>query len=188
MSNATTYFRAMAHNNAWSNHRLLTACAKLGDAAFQAERVSFFPSLMETLNHNLTVDWFYVDALEGGTLGPKAFANENPCPTMAALMPAQMAIDRRLVAFCDKLSETALAAETRIHRQDRVQADRTDRVLLHLFEHQIHHRGQAHAMLAGTNVAPPQLDEFFMTDEAPLRAEEFKALGWTEAEVWKGLA
>jgi len=28
-------------------------------------------------------------------------------------------------------------------------------VLPHLFVHQIRHRGQAHAMLAGTAVAPP---------------------------------
>jgi uncharacterized damage-inducible protein DinB len=188
MSDAAAYFRAMAHNNAWSNHRLLAACAKLSNAAFQAERVSFFPSIMQTLNHNLTVDRFYVDALEGGTLGPKAFDIESPCPTMAALLPEQAAIDRRLIAVCDKLTDAALAAETRIHRRDRVQVDRTDRVLLHLFEHQIHHRGQAHAMLAGTEVQPPQLDEFFMTDEAPLRAEEFKVLGWTEDGVWKGVA
>jgi uncharacterized damage-inducible protein DinB len=188
MSNAAVYFRAMACNNAWANHRLLGACARLSNAEFAAERVSFFPSLMATLNHNLTVDWFYVDALEGGALGPKAFEPEIPCPTMAALLPAQAAVDRRLVAFCDRLTEVALGAETRIHRQDRIQADRTDKVLLHLFEHQIHHRGQAHAMLAGTAVPPPQLDEFFMSDEAPLRAAEFQTLGWTEAGVWKGLA
>src|SRR3954468_430532 len=111
MSNAATYFRAMAHKNAWANHRLLTACAKLSDTAFQAERVSFFPSIMQTLNHNLTVDWFYVDALEGGTLGPKAFDNETPCPTMATLLPEQAAIDRRLLTFCDRLTEAGLAEE-----------------------------------------------------------------------------
>jgi uncharacterized damage-inducible protein DinB len=107
---------------------------------------------------------------------------------MVALLPEQAAIDRRLIDFCSRLTDAALAAETHIHRQTRIQADRTDKVLLHLFEHQIHHRGQAHAMLAGTDVPPPQLDEFFMSDEANLRAEEFKALGWTEAAVWKGLA
>ena len=188
MSNAVVYVRTMAHNNAWANHRLLGACAQLSDAAFQAERVSFFPSLMKTLNHNLTVDWFYVDALEGGSLGPKAWDNEIPCPTMAELIPAQTAIDRRLIAFCNQLTDASLGAETHMHRADRIHSDRTDRVLLHLFEHQIHHRGQAHAMLAGTDVKPPQLDEFFMSEEAPLRADEFKALGWSEAAVWKGLA
>ena len=44
--------------------------------------------------------------------------------------------------------------------------------LLHLFQHQIHHRGQAHAMLAGTSVAPPQLDEFFLEfDRHPVAAK-----------------
>jgi uncharacterized damage-inducible protein DinB len=185
MSNAAVYFRAMARNNAWANHRLLSACAKLSDAEFQAERVSFFPSIMATLNHNLYVDWFYVDALEGGTLGPKAWANQTPCPTVAKLFPEQRSVDQRLLAFCTTLDEARLTGETRIHRSDRVQADRTDRVLLHLFEHQIHHRGQAHAMLAGTSIKPPQLDEFFMTDEAPLRADEFKELGWTETDIWR---
>jgi uncharacterized damage-inducible protein DinB len=40
------------------------------------------------------------------------------------------------------------------------------------------------AMLSDTSVPPPQLDEFFSAGEAPLRAEEFDALGWTEETVW----
>ena len=63
------HFRAMARNNAWSNDRLYAACRTLSPAAFAAERVSFFPSLVETLNHILTVDWYYLDALEDGGLG-----------------------------------------------------------------------------------------------------------------------
>ena len=59
-----------------------------------------------------------------------------------------------------------------------------DRLLLHLFQHDIHHRGQAHSVLSATSVRPPQLDEFFAVGEAPLRAKEFAELGWTEEEVW----
>jgi len=58
------------------------------------------------------------------------------------------------------------------------------RFLAHLFQHQIHHRGQAHAMLAGTHVKPPQLDEFFCANEAHLRAPELAALGYSEAAIW----
>jgi uncharacterized damage-inducible protein DinB len=50
-------------------------------------------------------------------------------------------------------------------------------VLEHLFQHDIHHRGQAHAMLAGTHIKPPQLDEFFLAGEEALRREELRALG-----------
>ncbi|MES2960433.1 MAG: damage-inducible protein DinB, partial [Pseudomonadota bacterium] len=52
------------------------------------------------------------------------------------------------------------------------------------FNHQTHHRGQAHAMLAGTSIAPPQLDEFMLPSEAHLRTVDMAALGWREAHVY----
>ena len=66
------------------------------------------------------------------------------------------------------------------------QRERADRVMLHLFQHQIHHRGQIHAMLASTPVPPPQLDEFFLNsdiDRTP-RADDFVELGFRESEIW----
>ena len=107
-----------------------------------------------------------------------------PYPTISELKPAQAAIDRRLIAVCDALTPELLDGFVRINRDIRVQTERRDRLLMHLFQHQIHHRGQAHAMLSGTSVEPPQLDEFFAADEAPLRAAEFASLGWTEETVW----
>jgi uncharacterized damage-inducible protein DinB len=177
-------FRAMAYNNGWANHRLLAACARLTQAELDATRTGFFPSIRATLNHILVIDWFYVDSLEGGQLGPKAWADPAPCATVAALQHEQAAVDRRLIAVCAALTDAALSGAVRVNRDTRIQLERRDRLLLHLFQHQIHHRGQAHAMLAGTTVKPPQLDEFFAADEAPLRAAELAALGWSEAMVW----
>jgi uncharacterized damage-inducible protein DinB len=177
--------RAMAYNNAWANHRLLFACAALTQQEFDATRIGFFPSIKATLNHILTIDLFYVDALEGGTLGPDAWADPVPCPTLVELHPAQALVDRRLIAWCEALDETGPDRIIHVHRGARVQTERADRLLLHLFQHDIHHRGQAHAMLSGTQVKPPQLDEFFSIAEAPLRAAEFEQLGWTEATVWR---
>ena len=178
-------YRAFAHNNAWANHRLLSACAILTPEEFDATRIGFFPSIKATLNHILTIDLFYVDALEGGTLGPEAWANPVPCPTLRELKAAQAAVDRRLIAWCDGLDENGPDRIIHVHRGTRVQTERADRLLLHLFQHQVHHRGQAHAMLSDTRVKPPQLDEFFSIGEAPLREAEFGELGWTEATVWR---
>ena len=174
----------MAHNNRWANHRLLTACAGLSPAAFVAPRTGFFPSLCATLNHILVIDRFYVDALEGGALGPAAWADPQPFGTVAALRQAQAEVDQRLIAVVQSLRPAGLARIVAVHRGTRIQRERMDRLLLHLFQHQVHHRGQAHAMLSGTSVAPPQLDEFFSVAEAPLRAQEFSELGWTEESVW----
>jgi uncharacterized damage-inducible protein DinB len=177
-------YRALAHNNAWANHRLLTACRRLPQDAFVAPRTGFFPSLRATLNHVLIIDHFYVDAMEGGTLGPAAWADQEPCATAAALLAQQAQVDRRLIAVVDSLDAAALGGVVSVHRGTHVQAERMDRLLLHLFQHQIHHRGQAHAMMSATDVPPPQLDEFFSAGEVSLRAEEFAELGWTEATVW----
>jgi uncharacterized damage-inducible protein DinB len=184
--NAMLPYRAMAYNNAWANHRLLVACSGLSPEELISPRIGFFPSLRATLNHILIVDQFYVDAMEGGTVGPAAWANPQPCETIAALQDAQSAVDRRLIAVVNGLDPDGLGRVVNVHRGTRVQHERMDRLLMHLFQHQIHHRGQAHGMLSDTSVAPPQLDEFFSVAEAPLREAEFTALGWTEATIWQG--
>lgn len=176
-------FRQMARNNRLANLRLLTACSALLPGEFEAQRVSFFPSLKATLNHILVVDLFYIDALEGGVLGYRAFDNEEPCQTVAGLLMEQQKLDERLLKVCTDLSTEKLAEHVRISRKDRIQIENKGDVLLHLFLHQTHHRGQVHAMLAGTSVQPPQLDEFVMRDDAPHRAAELSALGWTEAAM-----
>jgi uncharacterized damage-inducible protein DinB len=114
----------------------------------------------------------------------KAFASETPFASMAPLAAAQAAVDARLIAWCDAADEVALAAVIDLQRRDHVQREAARHVLMHLMTHQIHHRGQAHAMLAGTGVAPPQLDEFLMPSEHHLRAADLAALGWSEAELF----
>ena len=68
-------YRAMAYNNAWSNYRLLRACAQLSQDEFTEQRTGFIPSLRATLNHILIIDRFYVAAMEGRHLGPAAWSD-----------------------------------------------------------------------------------------------------------------
>ena len=186
------YLLAQAYNNAWSNHRLLRACAQLSQPEFDdATRTSFFPGIGLTLNHIVTVQQFYVDALRREYRGEPPhpdigsfFRPPTPYATCAAVWEAQKINDDVLIAYCAGLTDDVLDAVVTIVRTDSVQRDTRQRLLAHLFQHQIHHRGQVHAMLAGTSVTPPQLDEFYASGEAPLRAQDFAELGWTEAEIW----
>jgi uncharacterized damage-inducible protein DinB len=174
--NANAIMVRMAHNNAWANLRLHRAVGELADDEYRATRTSFFPSLHLTLSHILFVDLYYVDALDGGTRGAavwtelEAFERDG---TFVELRARQREVDHRLIACAaGKLDD-----DIHMQRKDHVQIDARGNVLLHLFEHQIHHRGQAHAMLADTRVKPPQLDEFFLRDELPLREAELRELG-----------
>ncbi|HTO55502.1 MAG TPA: DinB family protein [Myxococcota bacterium] len=171
--NLAAHFAEMARNNAWSNKRLHAACARLSQAQFEAPRTSFFPTLQATLNHILVVDWYYIDGLEGAGRGLETQSQEIPFPRMAQLAPAQREADLRLIRYCDALDPGVLAREVTLDRGDEgLTSEPVPAVLAHLFVHQIHHRGQAHAMLAGTKVAPPQLDEFFLEYDRARRAGE----------------
>jgi uncharacterized damage-inducible protein DinB len=185
------HFATEAYNNAWANHRLLAACARLSQAEFVAPRTSFFPSIKATLNHILTVDWYYLEALERSLAGrapdddaERFFRPEEPFDRCEELAREQLAADRRLIALCASLADERLADAVEIPRRAGIQRESVRRVLAHLFQHDIHHRGQVHAMLAGTSVKPPQLDEFYCAFEAPVRAADFAALGFTEAGIW----
>ena len=172
----------MARNNAWSNHRLLSACEKLSNDELWAGRVSFFPSIGATLNHILIIDWYYIDALEGGGLGRKTLANYEPCRTIGELRREQKTSDDRLIAFTDALTAERLDHVVEIERSGGVyHRERIEPMLAHLFQHDIHHRGQVHAMLSGTNIPPPQLDEFFLEGDERFRAAEMAELGFVEA-------
>jgi len=177
------YFLAQALNNQWANHRLLTACAQLSKAEYEAPRTSFFPSIQATLCHILEVDRYYLTALEGDRDGQwQDFSQILP---FAQLRQHQAGTDQRLIAFCEALREQDLARSVDLVRVDGMVRERIDRLLLHLFEHQIHHRGQVHGMLSGTALKPPQLDEFFLDCDRRFRQDEERRLQLDEARVWR---
>jgi uncharacterized damage-inducible protein DinB len=178
------YLRIQAHANALSNQRLGLALQALDAAAWAATRTSFFPSLARTLDHILAVDHYYIGALHGEAGLREAYAAFQPCASAEEWQRRQRASDLRLVAFCRHLDAATVDAWVEMPRADHVQRDRAGHVLAHLFNHQTHHRGQVHAMLAGTPVAPPQLDEFMMPSEAHLRTADMVAFGWDEAAVY----
>lgn len=154
-------YRAMALNNAWANATLYGACAALDSAPIVAPRPGYFPSLARTLNHIYEVDLYYVDALEQGGLGREVFQRDDILD-VAALGSAQAEVDLRLARFCSGLDKDTLSATRETERRSGAVAERVDRLLLHLFQHQIHHRGQAHVQLQHAGIDPPQLDEFYL--------------------------
>ena len=175
--------RVQARANRLANHRLHAAMAALTREEFHAPRTSFFPSLGGTLNHLLAVDIYYIAALHREADMEAQYRRFEPCDDVAELAERQRASDEKLIAYCDALADADSAVEMD-RGEGKVQRDRAGHVLAHLFMHQTHHRGQVHAMLAGTSVKPPQLDEFLMPSDAPFRVADMAALGWREDAVY----
>lgn len=179
------HLRIQAYANHLANRRLQAAISRLPDAEFSAPRTSFFPSIAQTLNHLLAVDLYYIGALHGDVGLEAAYRAYVPALSIAELTPRQAHSDARLIAWCKTLDAPGCARNIAMDRGTHVQRDAAAHVLAHLFMHQTHHRGQVHAMLAGTAVKPPQLDEFLMPSEAGLRVDDLAALGWDEAAMFR---
>jgi uncharacterized damage-inducible protein DinB len=178
------FLRTQVHANRLANHRLHTAMATLSRDDFHAPRVSFFPSLAATLNHILSVDIYYLAALHGEADMAAQWDAFVPCDTVAELAAAQARADGRFIALVEHVTPAQLDEVIDLDRGTHVQRERRGHVIAHLLNHQVHHRGQVHAMLSGTNVKPPQLDEFLMPSEAHLREGEVRDLGWTERTLF----
>ena len=168
-----TPYREMALNNAWANATLYAAMSPLSQADFTALRPGFFPSLAATMDHIYAVDLYYIDALEQGGLGRSVY-DRAPVTSVAELGGLQSRADLRLARFCSALTPDILARRVRTERaHDPEVTERTDMLLLHLFQHQVHHRGQAHVQLQDAGIAPPQLDEFFLDDDRAATARRY---------------
>ncbi len=156
----------MARFNAWVNRRIYDATAGLPDAAYRAERGAFFGSIHGTLNHILVVDRLWLGRIAGVDHGIRAL-DQILCDDFATLRAARAAEDGRLIELVDGLDADAQRAPVRYRRMigEGMQEARADHILITLFNHQTHHRGQVHAMLTQAEVVPPPLDVMFFLEE-----------------------
>ena len=180
-----SFLRTQARANRLANHRLHAAMRPLSREDYEAARTSFFPSLQKTLEHILAVDLYYLAALHGER-GAERIWREAPAGVpFETIAAAQAASDQRFIDHVDALAAPRLDEIVEMERgEGRIQRERRGHVIAHLLNHQVHHRGQAHAMLAGSAVRPPQLDEFLMPSEAHFRVDDLRALGWSEATLF----
>lgn len=153
------HYTTFAGYNAWANRRLYDAAALLSDADYRADKGAFFKSMHGTLNHLLTTDRIWMKRFTGGGEAPDrldTILHER----LADLRAAREAEDKRIVAYIDGLDEERLAGVIRYRRVSTPDefVQKLMPALNHWFNHQTHHRGQAHMVLTSLGKAAPELD------------------------------
>jgi uncharacterized damage-inducible protein DinB len=152
-------FVMLAAYNAWVNERLYDAAQLVSDVEYRKDRGAFFGSLHGTLNHLLVGDRIWMHRFTGEGEAPTdlaAILHEN----FDALRAARRDEDRRIEAYIGSLSDAALASTIR-YRTIRNPTDVEQELvplLMHFFNHQTHHRGQAHCLLTEISGAAPSFD------------------------------
>jgi uncharacterized damage-inducible protein DinB len=136
--------------NAWCNERLYDAAATVSDADYRADRGAFFGSLHGTLNHLLVGDRIWMARFSGEGELPETL-DAILYDDFAELRCARRAEDARISRYVGGLSDADLAKTIRyrtLSHPANIEQPLAP-ALDHFFNHQTHHRGQAHALLSG---------------------------------------
>jgi uncharacterized damage-inducible protein DinB len=165
------YVRLMARYNTEMNRRWYAAAARLTDGQLREDRGAFWGSVLGTLNHILWADRQWMSRF---TDWPKPALTQKQSPTLfddfAALHAARMQADADIVVWADGVTEDWLA-EDLVWFSGSVQKElRRNRapLVIHMFNHQTHHRGQAHALLSAFGVDTGDTDLPFVLPRALL--------------------
>lgn len=152
-------FLLMARYNAWINGRIYDAVADLNDADYRRDRGAYFGSVHRTLNHLLVVDRLFAARLVEKTPEIESL-DQILYGDFDSLRAAREAEDRHLIGLVGSWDDTALRAPIRFRRilGSGEHEMRRDHMLLTLFNHQTHHRGQIHCLLTQAGIDPPPGD------------------------------
>lgn len=161
------YFRTFGRYNRWANQRLYAACAKLSETEYLKKRPAFFGSIHATLNHILVGDRLWLGRLTGHLATHIKSLDQILYPEFTGLRVAREAEDAAIINYVDGLDEPTLNSTLRYKSMEGESlALPVRQVLAHYFNHQTHHRGQAHGLLSQTSVEPPPLDLLLYTLES----------------------
>jgi uncharacterized damage-inducible protein DinB len=163
-----SYVRTMAAYNAEMNRRLYEAAARLSDVERRADRGAFWSSIHGTLTHILWGDRQWMSRFDNW---PKPATPIRESAQMIAdfaeLKNAREQADGDITLWADKVSDAWLgedmvwfsgAANREIRAPKRL-------LVAHFFNHQTHHRGQAHAMLTAAGQQTGDTDLFLVVPQ-----------------------
>jgi uncharacterized damage-inducible protein DinB len=153
------HFAQFASYNRWANARLYEAALALDEKDYRRNVGAFFKSLHGTLNHLLLTDRIWMKRLTG--------EGEHPIRLDAIIYEDRLQLasaradqDDRIADYVGSLDEAAILSPLKYTTSSGKPFEHTrGAILAHLFNHQTHHRGQAHTILSiCTGCEPPSLD------------------------------
>ncbi|CAI2797177.1 DUF664 domain-containing protein [Pseudomonas fluorescens group sp.] len=169
--NRIEHLALMASYNQWMNRKLYDAAGTLSDAALLMDRKAFFGSILGTLNHLALGDTVWLKRFAEHPAGYAALA-----PLSAITAPADLTqlafadirelsahrawLDQLIVDWAHTVQDPDLDHRLHYNNMRGVAADKDFfSLLVHFFNHQTHHRGQATTLLsqAGLDVGTTDL-------------------------------
>ena len=165
------HFEMFAVYNKWANGRIYDVAATLLPDELERNMGAFFKSMIGTLNHMVATDRIWMKRFTGEGEAP-ATLDAIITRDFAKLRTVREAEDARIIKWIGSLKEKELSGRfTYTTVTDmRTVSQRLAPALAHFFNHQTHHRGQAHVVLTALGKPSVVLDLIYFQ-----RTEEGRA-------------
>lgn len=159
----------MARYNQWMNTNLFDVTAGMPPRELSADRGAFFGSILGTLNHILVADvvWLkrfiehghYAALDDLSSWSTPGDLNDWLYNDPASLKSARGQMDMMLIGLTNELQDSDLSSAMRFHDMAGVSHRKhLGHLLLHVFNHQTHHRGQVTTLLSQLGIDPGVTD------------------------------
>lgn len=158
------HFVRMAAYNAFMNDKVYSLATELAPADLFGDRKAYFGSLFATLNHLVAADSIWLKRFCSHPARQPALDAIRAAPAPAALTASLAAdlpgllvlrqtLDRTIVQWAAELDDAALdQAIVYANMKGVVSTKRYASLIMHFFNHQTHHRGQATTLLAQSGI------------------------------------
>jgi len=161
------FVRTMAAYSAEMNERIYAAAERLDDAVRRTDRGAFWHSIHETLCHILWGDQIWMSRFDGWEKPPASSkGGSDMIHDFASLREARRIADSKISAWANRMNAAWLEHDLTWFSGAASREITMPRSILvvHFFNHQSHHRGQAHALITAAGEATGDTDLFLMPD------------------------
>jgi len=160
----TAYVKKMAAYNQWMNARLYEFAAGLPAGEVSLDRGAFFRSILGTLHHLVNGDTGWLKRFASSPARTRSLdpvrSLEGPVtldeirfPDLAGLRARRTLLDTAILEWSDELTDADLGTTVQyVNMKGEAHSKPLGALLMHFFNHQTHHRGQATTLLSQAGV------------------------------------
>lgn len=160
------YASTMARYNCWQNESIYSAADQLSNAERKQNRGAFFSSIHGTLSHLLWGDqiWLQRFGLGDGPSVSSISESASMIEIWGELKRVRFELDSQILEWAEGLQQSFFEEDMSWYSgsQKRDIVCNVGTLVMHMFNHQTHHRGQVHAMLTVAGCKPDDTDLFLV--------------------------
>lgn len=158
------HIQCMAQYNCFMNDKLLEAASKLPDDVLLANKGAYFGSILGTLNHVLVGDLLWLHRFKHHSAAYTALdaLTSFPVPTsldqqlynnLADFKVVRQQLDTLILSWANQITQDDLQRALQYRRVNgEVNKKSFSGLIMHFFNHQTHHRGQATTLFSQSGI------------------------------------